>query len=67
MPGDIVFYNSGSGTTSLGHTFIIGETIDVRYDWGMDDRIQFKGNYSGGAPFREGISKERFLYAYRLP
>ncbi len=66
-PGDVVFYNSGSGTTSLGHTFLIGETIDSRYDWGMNQRIKHQGNYSGGMPFREGIARNRFLYAYRMP
>ena len=66
QPGDIVFYDNDKDG-DLDHTFLIGESIDKRYDWGSDKRIQYLYEYSGGMPFREGISSSSFEYAYRMP
>ena len=66
QPGDIVFYDR-EHNGSLEHTFLIGESINKRYDWGSDDRIKYRNQYSGGMPFTEGISSSAFYYAYRMP
>ena len=66
QPGDIVFYDR-QHNGSLEHTFLIGEKINKRYDWGSNDRIKHRGPYSSGMPFTEGISSQAFYYAYRMP
>ena len=66
QPGDIVFYDR-QHNGSLEHTFLIGEKINQRYDWGSNDRIKYRNQYSKGMPFTEGINSHAFYYAYRMP
>ena len=65
-PGDVVFYDR-EHNGSLEHTFLIGESLNKRYDWGSNDRIKYRNQYSKGMPFTEGISSSAFYYAYRMP
>lgn len=68
-PGDIVFYdrNHNNAMEASDHTFLIGESLNLKYDWGSDASIKHQGNYSSGMPFNFQINCNEFGWAYRMP